>query len=224
MNAIVGLMSVPAAGGQSKAVTKIDSAKGEHTYKNPCALPGGNVLFAVATADTATWDEAHIMGLSPRTGQKKLVVEGGTYPRYSSGHLLYAHDGKILAVRFDPIRLRLDGQPFTVLEGLQMSRNTGVANFDVSANGDLVYIPGNSEGGARTLLWVDRNGAEEPLPLTPKSYLHPRLSPDERRLAIEVEGANHDLYVKRFRSRRSRQHHHRRRESLAGLVAGWKPT
>jgi Tol biopolymer transport system component len=138
------------------------------------------------------------MAFSPRTGQKKILLEGGTYPRYSSGHLIYSHDSKILAVRFDPDRLRLEGQPFTVLEGLQMSRNTGVANFDVSANGDLVYIPGNCEGGARTLVWVDRNGNAEPLPLAPKSYLHPRLSPDERRLAIEVEGANHDLYVYDF--------------------------
>jgi len=75
-----------------------------------------------------------------------------------------------------------------------MSRNTGVANFDVSASGDLASIPGNCEGGARTLVWVDRDGKADPLPLAPKSYLHPRLSPDERRLAIEVEGTNHNLY------------------------------
>lgn len=193
-----GLMSVPAAGGEPKAVTKVDFAKGERVYKFPCALPGGNVLFAAITTDTASFDDARIMAFSPRTGEKKVLLEGGTYPRYSSGHLLYAHDGRILAVRFDPDRLQLQGQPFTVLEGLQMSRNTGVANFDVSAGGDLVYIPGSCEGGARTLVWVDRDGNAEPLPLAPKSYLHPRLSPDERRLAIEVEGANHNLYVYDF--------------------------
>ena len=79
-----------------------------------------------------------------------------------------------------------------------MSRNTGVANFDVSATGDLAYVPGVCEGGARTLVWVDRDGKVEPLPLGPKSYLHPRLSPDDRRMAIEVEGPNHDLYVYDF--------------------------
>ncbi|HVE16086.1 MAG TPA: hypothetical protein VNB29_05085, partial [Chthoniobacterales bacterium] len=158
----------------------------------------GNVLFTAITTETASFDDARIMAFSPRTGEKKVLLEGGTYPRYSSGYLLYAHDARILAVRFDPDRLRVEGQPFTVLEGLQMSRNTGVANFDVSASGDLVYIPGSCEGGARTLVWVDRDGKPEPLPLAPKSYLHPRLSPDERRLAIEVEGANHDLYVYDF--------------------------
>jgi serine/threonine protein kinase/Tol biopolymer transport system component len=193
-----GLMSVPAAGGESKVVTKVDFAKGERIYRFPCAVPGRHVLFTATTADTATFDDARIMAFSPSTGQKKILLEGGSYPRHSSGHLLYAHSGKIMAVRFDPDRLRLEGQPFTVLEGLQMSRNTGTANFDVSASGDLIYIPGICEGGARTLVWVDRGGKAEPLPLPAKSYLHPRLSPDERRLAIEVEGANHDLYVYDF--------------------------
>jgi hypothetical protein len=104
-----------------------------------------------------------------------------------------------------------------------MSRNTGVANFDVSASGDLVYIPGNCEGGARTLVWVDRNGAAEPLPLAPKSYLHPRLPPDERRLAIEVEGPI-TISMSTISIAAFCQHHHRWRESLAGLVAGRKPT
>jgi len=79
-----------------------------------------------------------------------------------------------------------------------MSRNTGVANFDVSASGDLAYVPGICDGGARTLVWVDRNGKAEPVPLAAKSYLHPRLSPDDRRLAIEVEGPSHNLYVYDF--------------------------
>jgi serine/threonine-protein kinase len=198
MNQNVGLMSVPGAGGQPKPVTKADFSRGERLYRFPCALPGGNVLFTATTADSTSFDEARIMAISPRTGQKKVLIDGGTYPRYSCGHLFYVRNGKILGVRFDPERLQLQGQPFTVLEGLQMSRNTGVANYDVSANGDLLYIAGTCEGGARTLVWVDRNGNAEPLSLPVKSYLHPRLSPDGRRLAIEVEGANHDLYVYDF--------------------------
>jgi Tol biopolymer transport system component len=73
-----------------------------------------------------------------------------------------------------------------------------VANFDVSASGDLVYVAGICDGGARRLVWVDRNGNAETLPLPARSYLHPRLSPDSRKLAIEVEGANHDLHVYDF--------------------------
>lgn len=195
-----GLMSIPAAGGKPKVVAPIDFDKGERLHKFPCALPGGQaVLMTVSTADTATFDDARIVAVSTATGRKKILIEGGTQPRYSpSGHLLYARDGKILAVRFDASRLELRGQPFTVLEGVLMSRNTGAANFDVSASGDLAYVPGVCDGGARMLVWVNRDGTAEAVPLAPKSYLHPRLSPDGRRLAIEVEGPSHDLHVYDF--------------------------
>ena len=195
-----GVLSVPATGGKPREVVKIDFDKGDRQHRFPYALPGGSaVLFTTATADIATFDEARISAFSLHTGQRKILLEGGTHPRYSpSGHLLYAHDGKILAVRFDRDRLEVQGQPFTVLEGVLMSRNTGAANFDISASGDLVYTSGICDGGARTLAWVDRHGKGEPVPLPAKSYLHPRLSPDGRRVAIEIEGPSHDLYVYDF--------------------------
>jgi serine/threonine protein kinase len=195
-----GMLGVPASGGQPKEVAKIDFASGEHQHRDPCALPGGKaVLFTVANADTETFDDAHIAVLSFQTGQKKVLVEPGMHPRYSpSGHLVYARNGNLFAVRFDPQRLEVQGQPFTVLEGALMSRNTGAANYDISAGGDLIYAPGKADGGARTLFWVDRNGKAERTPLPSRSYLHPRLSPDSRLLAIEVEGPNHDFYIYDF--------------------------
>jgi Tol biopolymer transport system component len=38
------------------------------------------------------------------------------------------------------------------------------------------------------------------LPLPARAYLHPRLSPDATRLAIEVEGSDHDVHLYDFRS------------------------
>jgi serine/threonine-protein kinase len=197
-----GLMSVPASGGEPKEIRKIDAPQGETTLKYPCALPGGRtVLYTVGTNSSESFDDAHIAALSIRTGQTKVLVEGGTQPRYSpSGHLVYARSGALLAVPFDPDRLEVSGQPATVLEGVLMSRNTGVANFDISATGDLVYVPGICEGGARTLHWVNRDGHPEKLPLPARSYLHPRISPDSRKLAIEIEGSHHDCYVYDFAS------------------------
>jgi serine/threonine protein kinase len=197
-----GMMNVQAAGGQPKEVLKIDTGQGERMLKYPCALPGAKaVLYTIATSESESFDDAHIAAYSPHSGEKKVLVEGGTHPRYSrSGHLVYARNGKLLAARFDPDRLQITGQPVTVLEGVLMSRNTGAANFDISARGDLVYAPGICEGGARTLYWVDRSGHAEKLPLPARSYLHPRISPDSRKLAIEIEGSNHDCYIYDFAS------------------------
>jgi eukaryotic-like serine/threonine-protein kinase len=197
-----GIVSVPASGGQPKEVARIDFAKGERLHKYPCALPGGKaLLFTVAMTDSESFDDAAIAVFSPATGERRILVEGGTHPCYSpSGHLVYGRSGNLLAVPFDANRLRVTGQPFTVLEGVMMSRNTGVTNFDISAGGDLVYVPGKADGGARTLFWVDRDGNAEKLPLPPRSYLHPRISPDISKLAIEIEGSNHDIYLYDFAS------------------------
>jgi serine/threonine-protein kinase len=195
------LMRVPAAGGEPVEALNVDFDQGERLYKFPWALPGGDVLLTVGTIETESFDDAQIAVFSPRTGAKRILVEGGSSPCYSpSGHLVYARDGRLLAVSFNPDRLEVTGQPFTVLEGVLMSRNTGTANFDISAAGDLVYVPGKAVGGARTLHWVDRSGRAEQLPLPPRSYLHPRLSPDATRLAIEIEGSDHDVYVYDFRN------------------------
>ncbi len=195
-----GVMRVPAAGGQPQEVAKIDFDKGERMHKFPQAVPGGKaVLFTVTTPDAETFDDARIAVLDTKAGRRKTLLEGGTSPCYSpSGHLVYARGGNLLAVRFDPKRLEVTGQPFTVLEGVLMSVNSGVANYHISANGDLIYVPGTADKGARTLVWVDRTGKTEPLPLPPRSYLHPRISPDMRQLAIEIEGANHDFHIYDF--------------------------
>ena len=59
-----------------------------------------------------------------------------------AGHVIYARNGSVFAVPFDLNRLQVTGQPVMVLEGVLMSRYTGVANFEMSLTGDLVYVPG----------------------------------------------------------------------------------
>jgi serine/threonine-protein kinase len=89
-----------------------------------------------------------------------------------------------MAVPFDAASNEVTGQPVDVLDGVLTSGNTGAAEF--------------STGGRRTLVWTDRSGKTETLPLPPASYLYPRLSPDGRYLAVEVEGPNHDLHIYDF--------------------------
>jgi len=108
--------------------------------------------------------------------------------------LVYARAGTLLAVPFDVARLAVAGPPVPVIEGLSMGLNTPTAHFSLSANGTLAYAPGPAVGGERTVVWVDRQGNAERLPLPPRLYLHPRISPDGRQIAIEIDGPVHDLY------------------------------
>jgi serine/threonine protein kinase len=190
------LFRVPAAGGEIIETAKPDTAHGERWFRAPQFLPGGKtVLLTVSTDESATYDDARIVALNLETGAKKTLIEGGMSARYSaSGHIVYARNGSLLAVPFDAGALRVTGPPFEVLRGVFMSINSGFAEFDIAQDGTLIYSPGEVEGGERVPVWVDRQGNAEPLPLPPRSYLHPRLSRDERQLAIEIEGATHDLY------------------------------
>ena len=47
----------------------------------------------------------------------------------------------------------------------------------------------------RQLVWVDRQGREEPLPLPVRHYYLPRLSPDGRQVAVEVHQDKPDIWV-----------------------------
>lgn len=67
-----------------------------------------------------SFDDAQIVAVSIRTGERKVLVEQGTHARYSSGHLVYARNGKLHAVAFDPARLEVSGKSFPVLEGVLM--------------------------------------------------------------------------------------------------------
>jgi len=76
-----------------------------------------------------------------------------------------------------------------------MSQANGATHYSLSADGSLAYVPGGAVAVGRQLVWVDRQGKAEPLPLPARRYLHPRISPDGHTLAVESEGPNHDFWT-----------------------------
>ena len=57
-----------------------------------------------------------------------------------------------------------------------------------------MYVRGTAgDLGGQTVVWVDREGNEEPLPLPPQRYVEPRLSPDGTRLAVVVSDPEQGL-------------------------------
>jgi serine/threonine-protein kinase len=193
------LFRVPASGGSPVPLLKVDEQRGERFLRHPSFLPSGKaILFTVGMSDSYSYDDAEIGVLSLEPRKKKILIQGGTSPRYVSGHVIYAHAGKLLAIRFDEEKLDVIGEPFPVADGVFMSANTGMAAFSISGNGHLVYAAGREERGMRVPVWVDKNGNKTALPIKPRAYLHPRLSHDGRQLAIEVEGASHDIFIYDF--------------------------
>jgi serine/threonine-protein kinase len=182
------LQQVSDAGGTPQGLTRLEKGETDHGW--PEFLPGGKaVLFAAGTSSTS-WPSAQIAVQSVGTGERRNLVQGGMYPHYApSGHLIYTQGGNVMAVPFNSQRLADTGTAVPVLEGVLQSTSTGAAQYSFSATGSLVYIPGDVhvQTAQRRLVWVSRNGAEQPLTAPAHAYRWPRLSPDGHRIALVID-------------------------------------
>jgi serine/threonine-protein kinase len=190
-----GLQRVAAAGGPMTVLTRPDRAQGEADHFWPEMLPGGRAVLFTVTALTGGLDAAQVAVLDLQTGTRRMLVRGGSHAHYvPSGHLVYAAAGTLRAVPFDLARLETRGAPVTVVSDVVTTVNGGV-NAMVSGNGTLAYVSGTVEGTPRTLVWVDRQGHETPIPVPPRPYLLPALSPDGTRVAVFANDQQHDLWL-----------------------------
>src|SRR4029077_7275707 len=145
-------------------------------------------------ADGANSENVGIYVGSLDSKATKLVVNGTSSALYSSGYLLFVRAGTRLAQPFDADRLELKGEAVPIAEGVQFFPVNGRAVVAVSENGVLAYrsVPSNAQF---KLVWVDRKGAEQPLPAPPHNYVMPRVSPDGQRVAAGIEEADGQIWV-----------------------------
>jgi serine/threonine protein kinase/Tol biopolymer transport system component len=175
-------------GGTPHPLTRFEA--GEISHRWPEFLPGGKaVLFTVSKGgNSSTWRNAQIAVQSIGSGGRRTVISGGTYPRYaSSGHLLYAHEGSLMAAPFDPQQLTATGKAVPVVDGVLQNVGASFAQYSFSVTGSLVYIPGVAQTNQSKLVWVSRNGAEQFLAAPARDYDTPALSPDGRRVAVGTD-------------------------------------
>ena len=197
------LWQVPADAGMPQPLTTLDATNGETGHQLPHWLPGGRaIVYTVIGGGTTRIGVRSIAG-----GEQKILVEhGAADARYTpSGHLLYAQSGVLMAAPFDIGSLQLTGGAVGMIDGVMQAVNApsnpinrGAAQFDVSNTGTLLYLAGGTyPTPARVVVWVDRGGTVETMPLTPGPFLNPRLSPDGNRIALSslVGGAARDMLI-----------------------------
>jgi serine/threonine-protein kinase len=194
-----GLWQVADAGGTPEMLTTPDASKGELSHRLPHVLPDGHAVLFTIQRSPGGWEDAQVVVRSLVTGEQKLLVEGATDGRYvSSGHLVYARQGALLAQPFDVTRLDVTGTPVGVVDNVMHDvnspftiGNSGAAQFSVASNGTLAYLPGGgAPEGDYAFSWVDRSGADTAVGIPPRSVAgRPRISPDGRRIAFaSLEG------------------------------------
>jgi serine/threonine-protein kinase len=98
---------------------------------------------------------------------------------------VYAASTGIRAVAFDLDRLEVRGDPVEVQPGV-VTKESGAADFAVSENGTLVYMPGQYYSLAETLAWREPDGRETPLRVPAQPFTSLRISPDGRQAVAGV--------------------------------------
>ena len=172
-----GVLQVPAAGGP---VTALMSA-GKNNFRVQQYLHAGRALLIIGldglgvfTLEDRQW---HLFMETTAVGQARAV---------RSGHLLFTQGGNLWAVAFDQRRLEISGSPFQV--GRTFSTSSGGRSsqqFDLSLNGTLVYAATNP---LRKMVWVDREGGSETLPIREEDFARPRISPNGEWLIVTIYG------------------------------------
>jgi eukaryotic-like serine/threonine-protein kinase len=179
------VQQMPEAGGTAKPLTRI--AKGDTSHRWPEALPDGQaVLFATGLTTSSMQVAVYVTG----TGEQRILVPvpGSTQPRYAaSGHLLYVQGSTLMAAPFDARRQILTGEAVPVVENVQ-GNGFGAAQYSISTTGSLVYVSGGSQSDQNRLVWVSRDGKEQPLAAPPRAYGWPRISPDGRKVTVAQDG------------------------------------
>jgi hypothetical protein len=174
---------VAAAGGLPAPATEIRRDEGETSHAWPEFLPDGNHFIFLAYGDD--FDDARIKIGSLDSDETETLGSASSRVAYAEpGYLLFVRDGTLLATPFDYRKRELTGEPFPVVEDVG-GLGTGLAHFGVSKDGVLIYQKGDF--GLNQLVWLDRQGLPRGLAGAPAAYDDIDLSPDGRRIVVEIE-------------------------------------
>jgi Tol biopolymer transport system component len=200
------LFQVPASGGVASQLTKLDPARGETSHRWPFFLPDGR-HFLYLVANFASPGDLPGMGIYVRaldSNAEKLVSPARSSVAYtgpavggSEGSLIFFREGNLMAQPFDAGRAKTAGEPVPIAEGVQYFPQTQYGLFAASGNRTLVY-QARSAPGVSQLLWFDRDGKPTGSLGTPANQSNPRLSPDGRRVALDItdpQSGNTDVWI-----------------------------
>jgi Tol biopolymer transport system component len=186
---------MPAAGGEMKAVTTLDSTRGETAHRFPQFLPDGrHFLFTSLPAREGKFDTW--IGSIDSPKRRLLMSEPSGVTFAPPGHVLFARNAKLFAQRYDPGSRRLRGEPVSLGDFATPTTRSGGPVVSASRTGTFAYV--TQLLTHQRLAWIDRTGRElAPIPLAPGNWSPGAISPDDRRVALQrIESADvSDIWI-----------------------------
>ena len=182
-NGLGALYRISAAGGS--ATLAITRQGGSNRF--PHFLPDERHFLYLSLGAESGGEAIRVGSLEDGESQRILPIsEEAIYA--DPGYVLYKRGSDLMAQRFDATTFKASGEPIPVANQLLVGPVTrGTANFSVSETGDLAFA--GAASSLSQLAWVDRSGKELISIGEPGNYDNPELSPDETRVAFELNDA-----------------------------------
>jgi Tol biopolymer transport system component len=187
------LARIPASGGTPVTVTELKT--GENSHRWPQFLPDGRrFLFRAALGRLET--RGTYVG-SLEGGARTRVLADDTAAVFAPPDLLLVvRQGVLMALRFDPARAVVSGDPVSVAQNVGADGTIERGAFTVSATGVLAHRAGGSQN--RQLVWMDRAGRAAGTlgGVDDDGLANPALAPDGQRVAVaRAPQGNSDIWL-----------------------------
>jgi len=202
-NVLGGLLRVSERGGAPAPVTTLDASRKEAGHLLPTFLPDGTHFIYLRVSRASPEMSGVFVGsldAKPEAQDMRRLMPyepGLAYapPRSGHiGHLLFVHEGTLIAQPFDDRRLQLTGDPMALAQSVGVYLDT--AFFSTSQNGTLVYRSGDP---SFPITWRDRRGNVAAQVMDAGQYSSASMSADGARGVVSITSprnrANADLWL-----------------------------
>jgi|GEM_PF-917542 Tol biopolymer transport system component len=167
-----------------------------HGYRRIEYLPGERgILFSNFNYAT-TSNYGTIIHLDLITKKLTPLFKNGFSPKYSkTGHIVYIRDNTLKAREFDISTLKVGDDEVTLISGIRMNSFWGNAQYSISQEGTLVYIPGTNIAKGQ-FAWIDHTGKVEIIDkFEPDLYARFNLNATGEKIAVPIAGERTDIHI-----------------------------
>ncbi|MEX2661677.1 MAG: protein kinase [Vicinamibacterales bacterium] len=187
------LYRVSSAGGEATVMGEL--AAGETGRQFPAFLPDGRHFFYHASG-SGERGGVYVGSLDSSETTRVLSASSGAIHDRTSGRVLFAREGTLLAQAFDQNRFAVTGDPFPIAEHVESTAVPGVVAFSLSETSVLAYGVGEAAGVGLRLTWLDRQGKVAGMIGPPATYRGFNLAPDQSQVAAHRhDGEGGDIWI-----------------------------
>ena len=178
---VTGVFTVSPDGGSPTRVHSFDTTRSVGRFAQPSFLPDGK--HALGSLRGGGDNELAVLDLA--NGTVTSLGATGSVPVYDGrGHILFTRlDGTLYAAPFSLRKRAITGPAVPIMPELQVVLGDR-GDFAVARDGTLAFVTGGAR--LRQLLRVDRDGRETLLTPDQRVFGWPRVSPDGKRVALEI--------------------------------------